>query len=34
MPRTNFIIGAGYQISVANHPVTNNNLVVSARVAF
>jgi hypothetical protein len=32
--RTNFIIGAGYQIAVTNHPVTNNNLVVTARMTF
>jgi hypothetical protein len=33
-PRTNFITGTGYQSSVTNHPVTNNSLVVSARMTF
>jgi hypothetical protein len=33
-PRTNFITGTGYQSSVTNDPVTNNNLVVFARMTF
>ncbi len=33
-PRTNLIFGAGYQMAVSDHPVTNNNLVVTARVTF
>lgn len=32
--RNNFVIGIGYQMAVTANPITNNNLIVSARVTF
>jgi hypothetical protein len=34
IPRQNLIVGVGYQFAVTDHPVTNNNLVVTARMTF